>query len=127
MFAGKLNLILLYFYFSHQLLTSFAACLISCAFGLSLDSSTLPLYSMGKRNWLHLVLHNYDYDCSSMMFFWILLLISSIQKDFGIDIREEKETVHSADIFSKLKIEKDKVTTKPLIERKLNNILIPVK
>jgi hypothetical protein len=63
-----------------------------------------------------------------MMFFWILLLISSIQKDFGIDIREEKETVHSADIFSKLKIENDKVTTKPLIERKLNNILlIPVK
>jgi hypothetical protein len=41
-----------------------------------------------------------------------------IQKEFGIDIREEKETVHSADIFSKLKIEKDKVPTKPLIEGK---------
>jgi len=41
-----------------------------------------------------------------------------IQKEFGIDIREEKETVHSADMFSKLKIEKDKVPTKPLIEGK---------
>ena len=41
-----------------------------------------------------------------------------IQKEFGIDIKEEKETVHSADIFSKLKIEKDKVPTKPLIEGK---------
>jgi hypothetical protein len=41
-----------------------------------------------------------------------------IQKEFGIDIREEKETVHSADIFNKLKIEKDKVPTKPLIEGK---------
>jgi hypothetical protein len=41
-----------------------------------------------------------------------------IQKEFGIDIREEKETVHSADIFSKLKIEKDNVPTKPLIEGK---------
>jgi hypothetical protein len=41
-----------------------------------------------------------------------------IQKEFGIDIMEEKETVHSADIFSKLKIEKDKVPTKPLIEGK---------
>jgi hypothetical protein len=28
-----------------------------------------------------------------------------IQKEFGVDIREEKETVHSADIFSKLKID----------------------
>lgn len=41
-----------------------------------------------------------------------------IQKEFGIDIKEEKETVHSADIFSKLKIEKDKIPTKPLIEGK---------
>jgi hypothetical protein len=41
-----------------------------------------------------------------------------IEKEFGIDIREEKETVHSADIFGKLKIEKDKVPTKPLIEGK---------
>lgn len=41
-----------------------------------------------------------------------------IQKEFGIDIREEKETVHSADIFSKLKIEKDKVPINPLIEGK---------
>lgn len=41
-----------------------------------------------------------------------------IQKEFGIDIKEEKETVHSADIFSKLKIEKDRVPTKPLIESK---------
>ena len=41
-----------------------------------------------------------------------------IQKEFGIDIEEEKETVQSADIFSKLKIEKDKVPTKPLIEGK---------
>jgi hypothetical protein len=41
-----------------------------------------------------------------------------IQKEFGIDIMEEKETVYSADIFSKLKIEKDKVPTKPLIEGK---------
>ena len=41
-----------------------------------------------------------------------------IQKEFGIDIREEKETVHTADIFSKLKIEKDRVPTKPLIEGK---------
>ena len=41
-----------------------------------------------------------------------------IQKEFGVDIREEKETVHSADIFSKLKIEKDKVPVKPLIEGK---------
>src|SRR5919206_2090911 len=41
-----------------------------------------------------------------------------IQKEFGIDIREEKETLHSADIFSKLKIEKNKVPTKPLIEGK---------
>jgi hypothetical protein len=41
-----------------------------------------------------------------------------IQKEFGIDIKEEKETVHSADIFSKLKIEKNKVPTKPLIEGK---------
>jgi hypothetical protein len=41
-----------------------------------------------------------------------------IQKEFGIYIREEKETVHSADMFSKLKIEKDKVPTKPLIEGK---------
>ena len=41
-----------------------------------------------------------------------------IQKEFGVDIREEKETVHSADIFSKLKIEKDKVPIKPLIEGK---------
>ena len=41
-----------------------------------------------------------------------------IQKEFGIDIMEEKETLHSADIFSKLKIEKDKVPTKPLIEGK---------
>jgi hypothetical protein len=41
-----------------------------------------------------------------------------IQKEFGIDIREEKETVYSADIFNKLKIEKDKVPTKPLIEGK---------
>ena len=41
-----------------------------------------------------------------------------IQKEFGIDIMEEKETVHSADIFSKLNIEKDKVPTKPLIEGK---------
>ena len=41
-----------------------------------------------------------------------------IQKEFGIDIKEGKETVHSADIFSKLKIEKDKVPIKPLIEGK---------
>ena len=41
-----------------------------------------------------------------------------IQKEFGIDIREEKETLHSADMFSKLKIEKDRVPTKPLIEGK---------
>jgi hypothetical protein len=41
-----------------------------------------------------------------------------IQKEFGIDIEEEKETLYSADIFSKLKIEKDKVPTKPLIEGK---------
>ncbi|MFL6478457.1 MAG: hypothetical protein ACJ707_06530 [Nitrososphaera sp.] len=41
-----------------------------------------------------------------------------IQKEFGIDIEEEKETVQSADIFSKLKIEKDRVPTKPLIEGK---------
>jgi hypothetical protein len=41
-----------------------------------------------------------------------------IQKEFGVDIREEKETVYSADIFSKLKIEKDKVPIKPLIEGK---------
>jgi hypothetical protein len=41
-----------------------------------------------------------------------------IQKEFGIDIKEEKETLYSADIFSKLKIEKDKVPTKPLIEGK---------
>jgi hypothetical protein len=41
-----------------------------------------------------------------------------IQKEFGIDIKEEKETVHSADIFSKLKIEKDRVPIKPLIEGK---------
>jgi hypothetical protein len=41
-----------------------------------------------------------------------------IQKEFGIDIEEEKETVQSADIFSKLKIEKDKVPIKPLIEGK---------
>jgi hypothetical protein len=41
-----------------------------------------------------------------------------IQKEFGIDIEEEKETLHSADIFSKLRIEKDKVPTKPLIEGK---------
>lgn len=39
-----------------------------------------------------------------------------IKKEIGIDIREEKETVHSADIFSKLKIEKDRVPIKPLIE-----------
>jgi hypothetical protein len=41
-----------------------------------------------------------------------------IQKEFGIDIEEEKETVQSADIFSRLKIEKDKVPIKPLIEGK---------
>ena len=41
-----------------------------------------------------------------------------IQKEFGIDIEEEKETLNSADIFSKLKIEKDRVPTKPLIEGK---------
>jgi hypothetical protein len=41
-----------------------------------------------------------------------------IQKEFGIDIKEEKETVHSADVFSKLKIEKDRVPIKPLIEGK---------
>lgn len=41
-----------------------------------------------------------------------------IQKEFGIDIKEEKETLHSADIFSKLKIEKDRVPIKPLIEGK---------
>ena len=42
----------------------------------------------------------------------------AIEKEFGIDIREEKETLHSADIFSKLKIEKDKVPVRPLIEGK---------
>jgi hypothetical protein len=41
-----------------------------------------------------------------------------IHREFGIDIREEKETVYSADIFNKLKIEKDKVPIKPLIEGK---------
>ena len=41
-----------------------------------------------------------------------------IQKEFGIDIKEEKETMHSADVFSKLKIEKDRVPIKPLIEGK---------
>jgi hypothetical protein len=41
-----------------------------------------------------------------------------IKREIGIDIREEKETMHSADIFSKLKIEKDRVPTKPLIEGK---------
>ena len=41
-----------------------------------------------------------------------------IQREFGIDIREEKETLHSADIFNKLKIEKNKVPIKPLIEGK---------
>lgn len=41
-----------------------------------------------------------------------------IQKEFGIDIKEEKETLHSADVFSKLKIEKDRVPIKPLIEGK---------
>ena len=41
-----------------------------------------------------------------------------IQKEFGIDIKEEKETVHSADVFSKLKIEKDRVPIKALIEGK---------
>jgi hypothetical protein len=41
-----------------------------------------------------------------------------IQKEFGVDIKEEKETVHSADVFSKLKIEKDRVPIKPLIEGK---------
>ena len=41
-----------------------------------------------------------------------------IQKEIGIDIKEEKETMHSADVFSKLKIEKDRVPIKPLIEGK---------
>ncbi|MDQ4101704.1 MAG: hypothetical protein M3115_05910 [Thermoproteota archaeon] len=41
-----------------------------------------------------------------------------IQKEFGIDIEEEKETLHSADVFRRLKIEKGRLPTKALIEGK---------
>src|SRR5919206_2583556 len=42
-----------------------------------------------------------------------------IKRDIGIDIVEEDETQQSADIFNKLKVTKDKIPIRPLIEGKL--------
>ena len=42
-----------------------------------------------------------------------------IKRDIGIDIVEEDETQQSADIFNKLKVRKDQVPIRPLIEGKL--------
>jgi hypothetical protein len=41
-----------------------------------------------------------------------------IRDEMGIDIREEEETVHSADIFNRLHVEKGRVPIKPLSEGK---------
>lgn len=41
-----------------------------------------------------------------------------IREEMGIDIREEEETIHSADIFSRLHVEKGRVPIKPLSEGK---------
>ena len=42
-----------------------------------------------------------------------------IKQDIGIEISDEDETQQSADIFTKLKVRKDQVPIKPLIEGKL--------
>ncbi|HET7391118.1 MAG TPA: hypothetical protein VFJ51_09875 [Nitrososphaeraceae archaeon] len=42
-----------------------------------------------------------------------------IKHDIGIEISDEEETQQSADIFTKLKVRKDQVPIKPLIEGKL--------
>jgi hypothetical protein len=42
-----------------------------------------------------------------------------IKRDIGIDIVEEDETQQSADIFNKLKVTKEKIPIRPLIEGKL--------
>jgi hypothetical protein len=42
-----------------------------------------------------------------------------IKHDIGIEISDEDETQQSADIFTKLKVRKDRVPIKPLIEGKL--------
>jgi hypothetical protein len=42
-----------------------------------------------------------------------------IKQDIGIEISDEEETQQSADIFTKLKVRKDQVPIKPLIEGKL--------
>jgi hypothetical protein len=41
-----------------------------------------------------------------------------VEEEMKIDIHEEKETVHSADIFNRLRIERENVPTKPLTEGK---------
>jgi hypothetical protein len=43
----------------------------------------------------------------------------AINKDIGIEIKEEPETSTSADIFSKLKVRKEQVPVRPIIEGKL--------
>jgi len=43
----------------------------------------------------------------------------AIKKDIGIEIKEEPETSTSADIFSKLKLRKEQVPVRPIIEGKL--------
>ena len=43
----------------------------------------------------------------------------AIKKDIGIEIKEEPETSTSADIFSKLKVRKEQVPVRPIIEGKL--------
>lgn len=41
-----------------------------------------------------------------------------IKKEMGIDIEEESEDIQSADIFEKLKLEKEKIPIKPITEGK---------
>jgi hypothetical protein len=43
----------------------------------------------------------------------------AIKKDIEIEIKEEHETLTSADIFSKLKVRKEQVPVRPTIEGKL--------
>lgn len=42
-----------------------------------------------------------------------------IRKEIGVEINDEDETQQSADIFTKLKVQRDQVPIKPLIEGKL--------
>src|ERR671911_2035179 len=60
-----------------------------------------------------------DYQNSQIMLIGAREGRDAIKNEIGIDINDEQETQQSADIFTKLKVRKDQIPIKPLIEGKL--------